>query len=83
MMSYDGKWNQRYSDTIEQVDIKKRYWFVCEGMNTEVSYIRHLNARRNDIGINALIELCPYQKQGNDRGIIDPTSLMNYTIKFI
>lgn len=79
MMTSHEKWNKRSADKVQQIDIKKRYWFVCEGRNTEVSYIRCLNNRRKDIGINALIELCPYKKQGADKGITDPKSLVKYT----
>jgi len=40
-------WNSRPSDHEEQVEPYRKYFFICEGANTETFYFRRLIDLRN------------------------------------
>ena len=44
-------WNSRPSDEIEQIEPFRKYFFICEGANTETFYFRRLIDLRKQLGI--------------------------------
>lgn len=40
-------WNSRPSDREEQVEPYRKYYFICEGVNTETFYFEKLIDMRN------------------------------------
>ena len=45
-------WNSRPSDREEQVEPYRKYYFICEGANTETFYFEKLIDLRKDLGIH-------------------------------
>ena len=43
-------WNSRPSDREEQVEPYRKYYFICEGANTETFYFEKLIDLRKDCG---------------------------------
>ena len=48
-------WNSRPSDREEQVEPYRKYYFICEGANTETSYFEKLIDLRKDLRISCYI----------------------------
>ena len=44
-------WNKRQSDTEEQREPFRKYFFICEGANTETFYFKRLIDMRKELGI--------------------------------
>ena len=44
-------WNTRPSDQEEQIEPFRKYFFICEGVNTETFYFRRLIDLRKQLGI--------------------------------
>ena len=47
-------WNTRPSDKEEQIEPFRKYFFICEGANTETFYFRRLIDLRKQLGIHPL-----------------------------
>lgn len=43
-------WNQRKSDTNEAIEPYRKYFFICEGANTEAWYFEKLVDYKKRIG---------------------------------
>lgn len=50
-------WNSRPSDREEQVEPYRKYYFICEGANTETFYFEKLIDLRKDLGIHPLCSM--------------------------
>ena len=62
-------WNKRQSDTEEQIEPFRKYFFICEGANTETFYFKRLIDLRKELGIHPLIDICLWEKTGTDKDI--------------
>ena len=62
-------WNKRQSDSKEQVEPFRKYFFICEGANTETFYFRRLIDLRKELGIHPLIDIRLWEKTGADKDI--------------
>ena len=60
-------WNKRESDHEEQVEPFRKYFFICEGANTETFYFKKLIDLRKELGIHPLIDIRLWEKTGQDR----------------
>lgn len=69
-------WNKRQSDSKEQVEPFRKYFFICEGANTETFYFRRLIDLRKELGIHPLIDIRLWEKTGAD---IDISFIKNLT----
>ena len=49
-------WNSRPSDREEQVEPYRKYYFICEGANTETFYFEKLIDLRKNQGIYRVYE---------------------------
>ncbi len=71
-----SSWNIRLSDQDNQREPYRKYYFICEGANTETYYFRRLIDRRRELGIHPLIEICLCEKTEEDRDISFPRKLL-------
>lgn len=64
-------WNKRESDHEEQVEPFRKYFFICEGANTETFYFKKLIDLRKELGIHPLIDIRLWEKTGQDKDIFE------------
>ena len=62
-------WNSRLSDQEEQIEPFRKYFFICEGANTETYYFKRLIDIRKELGIHPLIDIRLWEKTGEDRNL--------------
>ena len=62
-------WNSRTSDNEEQIEPFRKYFFICEGANTETFYFKRLIDLRKQLGIHPLIDICLWEKTDEDRNL--------------
>lgn len=68
-------WNSRSADLEEQVEPYRKYFFICEGANTETFYFRKLIDLRKQLGIHPLIGIRLWEKTDGDKDISFPQKL--------
>lgn len=71
-------WNKRPSDKKEQIEPYRKYFFICEGSNTEVWYFKKLIDLRKQLGIHPLISIRLMEKTGEDKTISNPKALIEF-----
>ena len=71
-------WNTRPSDKEEQIEPFRKYFFICEGANTETFYFRRLIDLRKQLGIHPLIDIRLWEKTGKDRDISYAKKLVEF-----
>ncbi len=71
-------WNSRTSDHEEQVEPYRKYFFICEGANTETFYFRRLIDLRKQLGIHHLIDIRLWEKTEGDKDISFPKNLLAF-----
>lgn len=76
-----SNWSQRASDNEEQIEPYKRYFFICEGTNTEKWYFEKFIDSRKDFHIHSSIEIIYLEKQKNVSGWSDPKKLIELADK--
>ena len=59
----------------------KKYYLVYEGSDTEVLYFDAVNASRDNIGINPLIELVPIIRSYSEEGWSNPKKILDRIIE--
>jgi len=59
----------------------RKYYLVYEGSDTEVLYFDTVNAMREDIGINPLIELVPIIRSYSEEGWSNPKKILDRIIE--
>lgn len=59
----------------------KKYYLVYEGSDTEVLYFDAVNASRDNIGINPLIELVPIIRSYSEEGWSNPKKILDRVIE--
>lgn len=75
--NYSG-WNQRTADTQEPIEPYQKFFFICEGANTEVYYFKKLIDLRKSLGIHPLIDVCLLEKTDEDRNLSNPKRLIEF-----
>ena len=73
-----SNWNKRRSNSEKQIDPYKRYYFICEGKNTEFWYFKKLIDIRKSLSIHSNIELVYLEKTDEDENISNPKSLIDF-----
>lgn len=53
-------WNSRTTDEEEQIEPYRKYFFICEGANTETWYFKKLIDIRKELNIHPLIVSAKY-----------------------
>lgn len=74
-------WNKRPTDVEEKVEPYRKYFFICEGKNTEVWYFKKLIDIRKSLGIHPLIDIRLMEKTGEDDSISNPKALIEFADK--
>ncbi|MCD8326226.1 MAG: RloB family protein [Lachnospiraceae bacterium] len=69
-------WNKRPSDSQNQVEPYQKYFFICEGANTEVFYFKELVNLRKQLGIHPLIDIRLLEKTDEDESLSNPKRLI-------
>lgn len=75
--NYSG-WNQRASDSQEPIEPYQKFFFICEGANTEVFYFKELINQRKKLGIHPLIDVCLLEKTDEDKNLSNPKRLLTF-----
>lgn len=71
-------WNKRPSDSEDQIEPYRKYFFICEGSNTEVWYFKKLIDLRKTLGIHPLIDIRLMEKTGEDETVSNPKALIQF-----
>lgn len=71
-------WNKRSSDQEKQIEPYKKYFFICEGSNTEVWYFKKLIDLRKQLGIHPLIDIRLMEKTGEHETLSNPKALIEF-----
>ncbi len=74
-------WNSRPSDQEEQIEPFRKYFFICEGANTETFYFKRLIDLRKQLGIHPLIDIRLWEKTDADRDISFAKNLVDFAEK--
>lgn len=73
-----ANWNNRLSDGKEQIEPFRKYFFICEGANTETYYFRRLIDLRKELGIHSLIDIRLWEKTEGDKDKSFPKNLARF-----
>lgn len=76
-----SNWNKRSTDIEEKVEPYRKYFFICEGKNTEVWYFKKLIDIRKVLGIHPLIDIRLMEKTGEDDSRSNPKALIEFAEK--
>lgn len=71
-------WNKRSSDKEEKIDPYRRYYFICEGRNTERWYFKKLIDVRKELQIDSNIDVIFLEKTGEHENLSNPKSLIKF-----
>lgn len=74
-------WNKRPSDHEDQIEPYRKYFFICEGSNTEVWYFKKLIDLRKQLEIHPLIDIRLMEKTGEDKTLSNPKALVMFAEK--
>lgn len=74
-------WNSRPSDQVEQIEPFRKYFFICEGANTETFYFKRLIDLRKQLGIHPLIDIRLWEKTDEDRNLSFAKNLVAFAEK--
>jgi len=59
----------------------RKYYFICEGANTETFYFKKLIDLRKNLGIHPLIDIRLWEKTDKDRNISFAKNLVEFANK--
>ena len=62
-------------------EVRKKYFLVYEGAETEDIYFEGVNENRQKIGINPLIELVPMTRSYSEEGWSNPKKILDRVMK--
>lgn len=71
-------WNSRVTDRQAQREPYRKYFFICEGANTETWYFKKLIDIRKSLNIHPLIDIRLLEKTEEDRDISFPRKLIAF-----
>lgn len=73
-----SNWNKRSSNADEQIEPYRRYYFICEGKNTEQWYFEKLIDIRKSLSIHSDIEIAYLEKTEEHENLANPKSLIEF-----
>ena len=73
-----SNWNKRSTNIEGQIEPYRRYYFICEGRNTERWYFEKLIDIRKTLSIHSNIELTFLEKTGKGKNLSNPKSLIKF-----
>ena len=71
-------WNVRPTDNEEQIEPFRKYFFICEGANTETFYFRKLIDLRKTLNIHPLIDIRLMEKTEEHSNLSYPKQLLEF-----
>ncbi len=71
-------WNVRPSDIEKQIEPFRKYFFICEGANTETFYFRKLIDLRKTLDIHPMIDIRLMEKTGEHSDLSYPKKLLEF-----
>lgn len=71
-------WNSRTTDNEIQKEPYRKYFFICEGINTETWYFRKLIDIRKSLRIHPLIDIRLLEKTEADKDVSYPKKLIAF-----
>jgi len=71
-------WNTRKGDEEPQVEPYRKYFFICEGANTETWYFMKLIDIKKVLDLNPIIDIRLLEKTEEDKDISFPKNLINF-----
>lgn len=71
-------WNSRSTDYEKQIEPYRKYFFICEGANTETWYFWKLIDIRKFLNIHPLIDIRLLEKTEEDKDISFPRKLITF-----
>ena len=74
-------WNVRSTDKLDQIEPFRKYFFICEGANTETFYFKKLIDLRKQLDIHPQIDIRLMEKTGEDHDISYPKKLLEFAEK--
>lgn len=74
-------WNVRPSDEQEQIEPFRKYFFICEGANTETFYFRKLIDFRKQLNIHPMIDVRLMEKTEEHSNLSYPKLLLEFAEK--
>lgn len=74
-------WSKRSSNNSEQIEPFKRYYFICEGKNTERWYFEKLIDIKKSLTIHSSIEIAYLEKTDEHENLSNPKSLIDFANK--
>ncbi len=74
-------WNSRPFDNEEQIEPFRKYFFICEGANTETFYFKRLIDMRKELGIHPLIDIRLWEKTDEDKNLSFAKNLIVFAEK--
>lgn len=80
--SYAG-WNTRSTNSFEQKEPYKHYYFICEGQNTERWYFEEFINLKKEFAISSLISIEYLEKTGEHKSWSNPKKLFELADEYI
>lgn len=74
-------WNKEPSYNEDKIEPYRKYFFICEGKNTEVWYFKKLIDLRKKLGIHPLIDIRLMEKIDSDENLSNPKALIEFAEK--
>lgn len=71
-------WNQRYPKDEAQIEPFRKFFFICEGRNTERWYFEKLIDLRKELKISPTIEIAYWEKTGMHENLSNPPQLIDF-----
>lgn len=71
-------WNVRSTNSTDQIEPYRHYYFICEGKNTEQWYFEKLIDIRKELFIHSDIKLIYLEKTEKDENLSNPTQLIDF-----
>ncbi|ONI48296.1 hypothetical protein AN643_02265 [Candidatus Epulonipiscioides saccharophilum] len=71
-----SNWNKRQSNSKKQIDPYRRYYFICEGQNTERWYFEKLIDIKKSLSIHSNLEVIDLEKTGKRIHVSHPKRLI-------
>ena len=76
-----SNWNTRASDNEAAIEPYRKYFFICEGKNTETWYFQKLIDLRKTLGIRPMIDIRLLEKTEEDADISYPKNWNRLKLK--
>lgn len=81
--TYGTSWGVRTATFLPRKPIKKKFYFICEGENTEVNYFESFFQHRKELEVNPLLDFIIVKRTEDDKGKSAPICLLEHADKVL